>query len=801
MPLSFDDIPSGKQIKKTNSSALLFDDLPDTKVKSTNIGTTPANGKLSFDDIPTTRFNSDNAIPDKFSLGETFGRIALSPAEPLKRFIRDPAMLTRTIPETLGGKSPKEKIVEKFGKKPEGERWTPAFLRSFGTSMVGDVANIATSPTSYLPIPVGKTVGKLVGKIPIRGTTLGEIATKLPFKEVFKKDVAERVAYQTALKTLPARVASSQAPLKGAIEAITPVNKIIQALKEAKPLRGQQETLYSAERAKRFGAAKKSGLESTGEAGFYAEKGQLGGELPKLQFEPVRNKITQLDIDDLFNTIKNNPDLTYLETFPTRKGLLSLLEGSVPTEGELKLLSKVFPSDFIKVVAGKKSLLQNIWGTAEDVINLPKAYMATGDLSGTLRQGFFLSARHPIKALGAFKEELKYFFSEKAYQGLIKDIRSRPTFTLMEQNGLQLTDILTSGEEKFLSNLAERLPGKSIIRASNRAYTGFLNKLRADTFDYLVNKNKLFDNPVELKGIAGFLNNATGRGKLGVLEDSAKLINGLLFSPRLQSARIALMNPVYYATLPPIARKEALQSLFAFTGTVGTILGIAKMNGAEVETNPNNANFLKIKVGNTRYDVAAGYQQYIRLASQLISGEHISSTTGVKTTFGEGYKPLTRADIVGRFFETKESPVLSFATALLRGQNAIGKKLDIPKEAAQRFIPMVAQDMYDLVKEKGLEGIAMGVPAVFGVGVQTYSPDASEMVHSANSVLNNAKQLFKQGRIKEAKNLINKNTKIIEIGKTLEPIQKKITKFENTKETIKKNVTLSTSQKEQTFIY
>ena len=141
---------------------------------------------------------------------------------------------------------------------------------------------------------------------------------------------------------------------------------------------------------------------------------------------------------------------------------------------------------------------------------------------------------------------------------------------------------MTSREEAFMSNLAEKIPGFGhLARGSDRAYTGFLNKLRADVFDDLVSKAKLTgsDNPNMAKDIATFVNAATGRGSLpAALEKAAPALNGVFFSPRLMASRLTLLNPVYYLNpkTDPFVRKEALKSLMGFAAVGSTVLGLAQ---------------------------------------------------------------------------------------------------------------------------------------------------------------------------------------------------------------------------------
>lgn len=514
------------------------------------------------------------------------------------------------------------------------------------------------------------------------------------------------------------------------IPEVDPVQKIITALKGAKPIRGQQEAIYSKIRSQQAGALAGIGGQLKGEAGYYQKLGQLKGEMPKVQFESIKKQFTQDDLNSLFNKVESS-NLGVFEKVNAQTGLRKLLGaegGTIPTEGELQLLNEVFPPEFIQAVLDNRSTMQKLFTLGENALNLPRAMMATADLSAPLRQGAFLIGR-PKQWLPAFRDMFKYAFSENAYKGLQDEIKARPSYQLMRENKLAITDmspLLQSREEAFMSNLSEQIPifGR-IAKGSNRAYSGFLNKLRADTFDDLLKGAKaqgldIKENPKLVSDIANFVNTATGRGNLGAFQKAAPILNAAMFSPRLVASRINLLNPIYYTKLEPFVRKEALKSLLSFVGTGATVLALSKLGGAEVGADPRSADFGKIKVGNTRFDIWGGFQQYVRALAQLISGQYISTTTGKTLSLGEGYNAPTRKDILLRFFESKESPVMSFVTSILEGKTATGSAFNLPVEVIDRFIPMVVQDMYDLYKEWGPKGILMGIPGGFGVGSQTY---------------------------------------------------------------------------------
>lgn len=515
------------------------------------------------------------------------------------------------------------------------------------------------------------------------------------------------------------------------VKGITPVQKVIQVLKEAESVRGEQETLHHKARTEKFAKMQAVGEKVRGEKGFYAQLGALKGELPKAEFESIRGKLTQEDIDVLFNMVKDSPKISEWDKLSAREGLVKLFGeygGKVPTENEISLLNKVFGEEFTKAILEKKSFSEKAKYIFNQTINIPKSLMASFDLSAPFRQGIFLIGK-PKQFFGSFKRMFGAFKSEVAFNAIQDAIIKDPDFQLARDSKLSLTEmdvLLGEREEAFLSSWAEKIPLVGTgVKASNRAYVGFLNKLRFDVFKDLVDKAdvaglKARENKDLSKAIADFVNNATGRGTLpNGLQKSAVSLNSFFFSPRLVFSRINLLNPVYYIKQPPFVRKEALKSLLAFIGFGVTILTLAKMAGAEVGSDPRSSDFGKVKIGSTRMDVWGGFQQLAVMASRLVTGKIVSSTTGKEMTLGEGYKPMTRADIIQHFIESKEAPVASFITTLLKGKDFSGEDISVPKEIGVRFVPMVMQDMYDLAQETpGL--LPVGLLGIFGVGIQTY---------------------------------------------------------------------------------
>lgn len=522
------------------------------------------------------------------------------------------------------------------------------------------------------------------------------------------------------------------------VSGLTPAEEAKKGLKGARSAYGKQKKGYTPERSARFDRAdaimRNENLDPLERHRLAKE--ELRGELPKIDYKGF----SELDDDALramITEIQDHPTLLTGQKIRAVDALQNAVEGRVPTPSQITLLEHVFGKATAK---GIRDFSGHPYRDAIlDILNIPRSLMSSFDLSAPFRQGIVAGARHPRMFFRNFEPMVKSMASPEHHRAIEQWIHEHPNYPLAMEGRLAITDFesLSTREERFFSRSAERITGGKYgpVAASSRAYVTFLNKMRMDMFNYhlerAAEKGVVVTDQKFLRDLSEVINSATGRGGGGEkFERSAAALNTFLFSPRLLKSRLNFLWPPWYFRLHKYARRLAARSFLTLGAEATSLLGlIALGTRAKVEVDPRNPDWGKIKIGNTRIDIAGGFQQPIRLAAQIFTGTSISSTTGKKKSLRSGkFGDPTELDMIIRFFQGKESPIASFVTDYFRGTDPVGNKFEWDREAYQRMVPLLAQDVYDLYTsgEGGPSGIgkAAGAYAIGGVGfgIQTYKP-------------------------------------------------------------------------------
>jgi hypothetical protein len=367
-----------------------------------------------------------------------------------------------------------------------------------------------------------------------------------------------------------------------------------------------------------------------------------------------------------------------------------------------------------------------------DVANVPRSLKSSIDLSAAMRQGAMFTLTHPAKAARIFFGSQLKSLSNKGYESFKTTLAADPDVKLMKDSGLHLTSLadgkITNREEAFASKLAGKVP---LVKRTENAYVTFLDAARSEWFKQLkgqaedaATKAKRPVTKAQYEAIARFVNRATGRGDLGkgAINDAAPLLNSMFFAPRYAVSKLQVLDPRTYSQLPPGARRQAVRQAVQYFATVGATAALLKYGfGAEVGTDPEDADFLKVKVGNTRYDLTAGSGSYMVFAARV--ARNLSDRANDK----EAERNKGLEDNVKRFLRYKLAPVPAAMLNAYQKHDAVGKETSVGKEALGLITPLYLSDLYDAFQQEGAAGLAKNVPGFVGVGVQTYddSPKGS----------------------------------------------------------------------------
>lgn len=517
-------------------------------------------------------------------------------------------------------------------------------------------------------------------------------------------------------------------------ESLTASQKLIALIKEAKPLRNKKKLLIHQDRVKK--AAKLAQVQKNirGKGLVSATKGALKGKAPIPDFTPINVKLSSAEIDTLFDMV--NTFNFGGQSYAKGNAILSLdklLKGKLITKSEISYLEQVFGKGLTKALVRKQSLGSIAQDITLDVINTPRALLASFDLSAGGRQGIIFSVSHPISSVKAMGRSVRAALNKQYcddiervtranWKGRISDkflIHSSPTGFAAK---------LTAKEEMFMSRIAENLPfgiGK-LVAASERAFTTFLNQQRREVFGNQALKwiNRGITPEKNAKSFfqyAKFVNHATGRGSLDQLApETLTAMNATFFAPRFQFSRVQVMGDLINPKTTWTARKVIARDLAEFYTTGMGVMGMAKAGGAEVEMDWRSSDFGKIKVGNTRYNYWGGFQPLVRLAGQMYSGEKKQLETGK-------IKKADRTEIIATFLRTKLAPVPGRVVDIFVGETFLGEPVEptkkfIGKATYESLVPLFVQDSVDAWRFQGADGqFPLSATLAFtGIGVQTW---------------------------------------------------------------------------------
>jgi hypothetical protein len=363
-----------------------------------------------------------------------------------------------------------------------------------------------------------------------------------------------------------------------------------------------------------------------------------------------------------------------------------------------------------------------------------KAFKAAFDNSALLRQGWKNLFAHPEiwakNAKQSFVDLAQQFGGKEVMDEVNAEIVSRPNSLNGRYDKAKLA--LANVEEQFPTTLPEKIPllGRA-YKASEAAFTAFQYRSRADVFDKYMEIGERsgvdMNDRVQLESVGKMVNSLTARGHLGKLEPAADVVNVLMFSGRkLKSDFDLLTAHSFDATVTPFVRRQAAINLVkVVSGTAGILAVAHAVNPEAVDFDPRSANFGKIRVGNTRFDVTGGMASLATLAARLATFSSKSSTTGKVSKINSGkFGATTGMDLVYNFFENKLSPAASVVKDILKGEDFNHQPITVGGEASNLLTPLPISNFLELSRDPTTTPEVLSAATLadaLGISTNTYS--------------------------------------------------------------------------------
>ena len=342
------------------------------------------------------------------------------------------------------------------------------------------------------------------------------------------------------------------------------------------------------------------------------------------------------------------------------------------------------------------------------------------------RQGAKALFSSPKEGVGAFIESVPGYLNESWFYEADRRMNALPSTKHGKEHNLQIMEIdgtFDMHQEAINSPLAERFP---FVRASNRHMILGINLLRAKLYKKFYNR---FPNESDAfyDGLAEFINVWTGRGSLGSMEKAAHGLSAIFTAPRWTTSNWQAIVAERSAWIkdPKTGKKELNQKLLktimaekakASLG-FGMIASMMIAMGFELEKDPEEGDFMKLRKGNLVIDLMPGLSSNLRLLGLMT--ESITARAGIGEL--EGRNSFT--DIADRYLAYKYAPIISAGREMITGETAVGQEREARETLVLSALPIMldsiyqdyykdGEDMIDVLRAQGIQW--------FGFGTQLY---------------------------------------------------------------------------------